>query len=215
VPCSYWATADRTREPSRTWSACFRIKRCATGAFGAKIEDWLRTLRKKNAAVVLSTQSLVEVASSPQRDVILESCPTKIPLPNPEAQNPVTAELYRKFGLASRQIEMLSFAVPKRQYYYLSPAGRRLFDLALGEATLALIGSGSKPDILRARQLIAKHGDRRAGEWLRARALPSWADQLDNLYGHVDVAAAEMVARNGRVHRNGDLHCNETRPTMS
>ena len=26
--------------------------------FGAKIEEWLRTLRKKNAAVVLATQSL-------------------------------------------------------------------------------------------------------------------------------------------------------------
>ena len=102
----------------------------ANGAFGAKIEDWLRTLRKKNAAVVLSTQSLVEVANSPQRDVILESRPTKILLPNPEAQNPVTAELYRKFGLTSRQIEMLAFAVPKRQYYYVSPAGRRLFDLS-------------------------------------------------------------------------------------
>jgi type IV secretion system protein VirB4 len=74
--------------------------------------------------------------------VILESCPTKILLPNPEAQNPVTAELYRKFGLTSRQVEMLSLGVPKRQYYYLSPAGRRLFDLALGPATLAFIGSG-------------------------------------------------------------------------
>ena len=148
----------------------------ANGAFGAKIEDWLRTLRKKNAAVVLSTQSLVEVANSPQRDVILESCPTKILLPNPEAQNPVTADLYRKFGLTSRQIEMLSLAVPKRQYYYLSSAGRRLFDLALGEATLAFIGSGSKPDILQAHQLIAKHGDRWAGEWLRLRGLNDWAE---------------------------------------
>jgi type IV secretory pathway VirB4 component len=181
---------------------------------GAKIEDWLRTLRKKNAAVILSTQSLVEVADSPHRDVILESCPTKILLPNPEAQNPATAELYRKFGLTSRQIEMLSLAVPKRQYYYLSPVGRRLFDLALGEATLAFIGSGSKPDILQARQLIAKHGGSWAAEWLRARALPPLADQLDNPHGHVDVVAQEMGTRNGRLHHDGDLHRNETRPTM-
>jgi len=155
----------------------------ANGVFGSKIEDWLRTLRKKNGAVILSTQSLVEVANSPQRDVILESCPTKILLPNPEAQNPATAELYRKFGLTSRQIEMLSFAIPKRQYYYISPAGRRLFDLALGEATLAFIGSGSKTDILEARRLIVKHGDRWAAEWLRTRGLHEWTSNREELGG--------------------------------
>jgi type IV secretion system protein VirB4 len=168
----------------------------ANGAFGAKIEDWLRTLRKKNAAVVLSTQSLVEVANSPQRDVILESCPTKILLPNPEAQNPVTADLYRKFGLTSRQIEMLSFAVPKRQYYYLSPAGRRLFDLALGEATLAFIGAGSKPDILQVRQMIAKHGDLWAGEWLRVRGFGDWAEYLGRLWARVEAPSRPLLSTN-------------------
>jgi hypothetical protein len=49
--------------------------------FGAKIEEWLRSLRKKNAAVVLATQSLTEIGNSPYRDVILESCPTKVFLP--------------------------------------------------------------------------------------------------------------------------------------
>ena len=67
----------------------------ANTTFGAKLEEWLRTLRKKNAAVVLATQSLSEIASSPYRDVILESCPTKLYLPNAEARNPQTRELYR------------------------------------------------------------------------------------------------------------------------
>ena len=58
----------------------------ANATFGAKLEEWLRTLRKKNAAVVLATQSLSEIANSPYRDVILESCPTKLYLPNAEAR---------------------------------------------------------------------------------------------------------------------------------
>jgi type IV secretory pathway VirB4 component len=62
----------------------------ANSTFGAKLEEWLRTLRKKNAAVVLATQSLSEIANSPQCDVILESCPTKLYLPNVEARNPQT-----------------------------------------------------------------------------------------------------------------------------
>jgi type IV secretion system protein VirB4 len=65
----------------------------ANSTFGGKLEEWLRTLRKKNAAVVLATQSLSEIANSPQRDVILESCPTKLYLPNAEARNPQTREL--------------------------------------------------------------------------------------------------------------------------
>jgi hypothetical protein len=83
---------------------------------------------------------------------------------------------------------MLSLAVPKRQYYYLSSAGRRLFDLALGEATLAFIGAGSKRDILQARQLIAKRGDRWASEWLRNRGLEEWAGYLGKLCGRVEAS---------------------------
>ena len=65
----------------------------AQSLFGAKIEEWLRTLRKKNAAVVLATQRLSEIANSPHRNVILESCPTRIYLPNPEATNAASREL--------------------------------------------------------------------------------------------------------------------------
>ena len=60
----------------------------ANATFGMKLEEWLRTFRKKNAAVVLATQSLSEIANSPYRDVILESCPTKLYLPNAEAEEP-------------------------------------------------------------------------------------------------------------------------------
>ena len=173
----------------------------ANGTFGAKVEEWLRTLRKKNAAVVLATQSLTEVANSPIRDVILESCPTKILLPNPEAQNPATSELYRKFGLTDRQIEIVATAVPKRQYYYLSPAGRRLFDLGLGPATLAFIGAGSKADIIEARRLIASHGRSWPIEWLRARSLIEWGEQLAKSYGPTELQLRELAIRNG--HLNG------------
>jgi type IV secretion system protein VirB4 len=38
---------------------------------------------------------------------------------------------YETFGLNQRQIEIVAAATPKRQYYYDSPEGSRLFDLAL------------------------------------------------------------------------------------
>ena len=151
--------------------------------------------------MVLATQSLTEVANSPIRDVILESCPTKILLPNPEAQNPATGELYRKFGLTDRQIEIIAEATPKRHYYYLSPLGRRLFELGLGPATLAFIGAGSKADILEARRLITSHGRSWSVEWLRARGYIEWAEQLSNSYGPTEPSLREVSTHNS--HLNG------------
>src|SRR5690348_985584 len=153
----------------------------ANGALGAIIEEWLRTLRKKNAAVVLATQSLTEVANSPVRDVILESCPTKILLPNPEAVNPATGELYRKLGLTQRQIEIVASSLPKRHYYYLSPMGRRLFDLSVGPAALAFTGAGSKEDILTAKRMRQAHGRRWPEHWLNSRGLNEWSNYWTKL----------------------------------
>ena len=179
--------------------------------FGAKIEEWLRTLRKKNAAVVLATQSLSEIANSPHRDVILESCPTKLYLPNPEAKNSGTQEMYRRFGLSDRQIDIVADATPKRHYYYVSPLGRRLFQFSLGPAALAFIGAGSKEDVLAARRMIEQHGDRWTADWLRARGLNDWAEYLDKLNGRVETLADAILSVNGipPFHTNGKAHQRE------
>ena len=144
--------------------------------FGAKVEEWLRTLRKKNATVVLATQSLSEIANSPHRDVILESCPTKLYLPNPEAKSTATRDMYRRFGLSDRQIDIIAEAIPKRHYYYVSPLGRRLFQFSLGPAALAFIGAGSKDDVLAARRMIRRI--RRAAGPPSGSAFAAWTTGL-------------------------------------
>jgi type IV secretion system protein TrbE len=171
----------------------------ANETFGTKLEEWLRTLRKKNAAVVLATQSLSEIANSPYRDVILESCPTKLYLPNAEARNPQTRELYRRFGLSDRQIDLIAEAAPKRDYYYVSPLGRRLFQFGLGPVALAFTGAGSKDDVLAARHMIAEHGQRWPLEWLCSRGLNEWADYLDRQLHAESPPARNVVATNGHL----------------
>jgi type IV secretion system protein VirB4 len=179
----------------------------ANSVFGAKIEEWLRTLRKKNAAVVLATQSLAEIANSPHRDVILESCPTKLYLPNPEATNAASRDLYRRFGLSDRQTEIVAEATPKRHYYYVSPLGRRLFQFALGPAALAFIGAGSKDDVISARRMIQEYSDRWIAEWLRRRDLDDWADYLDKLAPRSNEhSGAPLLIGNGMAAINGRVH---------
>ncbi|MGH7933165.1 MAG: conjugal transfer protein TrbE [Candidatus Binataceae bacterium] len=181
--------------------------------FGAKIQEWLRTLRKKNAAVVLATQSLSEIANSPHRDVILESCPTKLYLPNPEAKNAASRDMYHRFGLTDRQIDIVAEATPKRHYYYTSPLGRRLFQFSLGPAALAFVGAGSKNDVLTARQMMKRHGEHWTGEWLRARGLDDWAEHLDKLRAKVETPLITLLATTSAsaVHGNGRAHQEEIR----
>jgi type IV secretion system protein VirB4 len=49
-------------------------------------------------------------------------------------------------------------ATPKREYYIISPEGRRLVQLALGPQTLSFVGAADKESIARIRQLAAEHG---------------------------------------------------------
>lgn len=149
------------------------------GLFAEKLEEWLRVLRKANAAVVFVTQSLGEIFRSPKRDLLLESCPTKIFLPNPEARGEQASQLYRSIGLSDRQIEILSGSIPKRHYYYVSPLGRRLIDLGLGPLALSFVGASGREDLELARGLVADRGDDWPSAWLRARGLAEWAERWE------------------------------------
>jgi type IV secretion system protein VirB4 len=149
--------------------------------FAPKIEEWLRVLRKQNCAVVLASQSLAEVYASPKRDLLLESCPTKIFLPNSEARSSHSSTQYRALGLSSRQTELIAGSVPKRHYYVVSPLGRRLIELALGPIALSFIGVSSPSDRKRAQRLFDKEEDDWQSTWLRERGLSQAAEEWKSL----------------------------------
>ncbi len=147
-------------------------------AFAAQLREWLKTLRKKNASVVFATQSLADIETSAIAPAIIESCPTRIFLPNDRAVEPQILGIYRRFGLNDRQIEILSRATPKRDYYCQSSRGNRLFELGLGEVALAFTATSSKSDQLAISRIVEEHGRSDfAAHWLRHRGL-DWAAEL-------------------------------------
>jgi type IV secretion system protein VirB4 len=147
-------------------------------AFAAQLREWLKTLRKKNASVVFATQSLADIETSSIAPAIVESCPTRIFLPNERAGEPQIARIYERFGLNARQIEIVARATPKRDYYCQSRRGNRLFDLGLGEVALAFCAASSRTDQRQIEDLFAAHGrDGFAAAWLRHRSL-DWAADL-------------------------------------
>jgi type IV secretion system protein VirB4 len=150
--------------------------------FAEQLREWLKTLRKKNASVVFATQSLADVAGSAIAAALIESCPTRLFLPNERAIEPQITTVYRQFGLNDRQIEIISRATPKRDYYCQSRRGNRLFELGLGEAALAFTAASSKSDQAAIADLLATHGrDGFAAAWLRHREIDWAADLLPTL----------------------------------
>jgi type IV secretion system protein TrbE len=147
--------------------------------FAGQLREWLKTLRKKNASVIFATQSLADIDGSTIAPAIIESCPTRLFLPNERALEPQISAIYRRFGLNDRQIEILSRSTPKRDYYCQSRRGNRLFELGLSEVALAFTAASSKTDQMAIAETVATYGaDGFATAWLRGKGLDWAADML-------------------------------------
>lgn len=146
--------------------------------FSERIREWLKTVRKKNVAVVFATHNLSEVAASPIAPVLIESCPQRILLPNDRAIEPQSQATYLRFGLNERQIELVSRAVPKRQYYLQSARGNRLFELGLGPIALALCGASDPDTQKRIDAILSEHGQGDFAATFLDQAGLAWAADL-------------------------------------
>ena len=139
--------------------------------FKNKIAEWLDSMAKKNCVVFMATQHLSHAAGSGILDVIVESTATKIFLPNLYARDPETRLIYERMGLNPRQIDIIAQAQPKRDYYYVSEKGQRLYQLALGPYALAFVGATDPDSIARMKQLALKYGDEWVSHWLSEKGI--------------------------------------------
>jgi type IV secretion system protein VirB4 len=156
--------------------------------FAERLRDWLKTLRRMNGIVLLSTQNLSDICNSDISDVILEMCPTKILLPNGEAKNPASKEFYDRLGLNSRELDILQTSIPKQHYYVISPLGRRLISLGIHNVALSFVGVNSREERQLVEDLESEFPVTWQSEWLRVRAralkderLAGWADYYEHL----------------------------------
>jgi type IV secretion system protein VirB4 len=122
------------------------------------IRDWItraeKTWRKKNAAMVLATQSVVELAASDMLHIVNESCPTKIFLANPNIDRRMYAEI---FQLNDTQLELLESLVPKRELLVIQPRGTKKLVLEV-DALTYWIATNNARDNLRKQDYFARFG---------------------------------------------------------
>lgn len=160
-------------------------------AWRDKIQDWLKTLRKKNAVVVLATQSMADIKESPIASAILQSTATKIYLPNSEAGNEGMRHFYEYAGLNSREIELLQTATPKRDYYIVQRLGRRMISFRLGPVALSFLGVSGQRDRARIEALAREYGEGWIQVWMKERKVDkSWIDYYEGVIRHANPMAS-------------------------
>lgn len=123
--------------------------------FTLRINDWLKTLAKKNAFLVMATQSLEELAKSEIFSSIIDNIPNRIFLPNKNANAHIDMYI-KKFSLNAEQVERIRDAVPKLNYYINTPVMSRMAHFRCPPEILACLRSDS-----RAQKTFTKHYETR------------------------------------------------------
>jgi type IV secretion/conjugal transfer VirB4 family ATPase len=118
------------------------------------VVEALKTWRKHNAAMILSTQSLDDLRRSDLLDIILESCATKIFLANPDMDR----ELYRRqFHLNENEIELIAALLPKQQFLIKTPELAKVANLCVDRKSYWLYTNDPYDNRKRA-EAFAAHG---------------------------------------------------------
>lgn len=165
--------------------------------FAGRLREWLIVLRKKNVSVVFAVPSLATLQQSAIASALIESCPSRIFLPNPQAGEPQLRAVYESFGLNARQIELIAHAQPKRDYYYQSRLGNRMFDLDLGPIALAFAGASTPEHQRDIDRVLADAGATGfTAAWLSDRGLGWAANLLPEFPGaaHASSPSLEIVS---------------------
>lgn len=142
-----------------------------------RLKMWLLELRKLEASVIFATQQIASVLESGIASVVIDACPTKFFLPNPEAEHPGIVGYYRRMGLNDVEIARIARAVKQRDYYYKTPQGSRMIQLGLDEYALAYLGKAGEPVVERVRALRRQYGDRWPLEWEKQHGVSRWASR--------------------------------------
>ncbi len=152
------ASAEIEKPENTATFKCFVIDEAWMFLKNATIREWItraeKTWRKKNAAMILATQSVVELATSEMLHVVHESCPTKIFLANPNMDRRLYAEV---FQLNDTELELLESLVPKRDLLLKQSGHTKKLRLDVDALTYWIATNNSHDNPLR-RKYFARYG---------------------------------------------------------
>ncbi len=145
--------------------------------FSARIRDWLKTLRKRNALVGFATQSARDALDSRISTALIEQTATMIFMPNARAR----AEDYCEgFGLTAHELEVIrTLPAHSRCFLIRQPDASVVVRLDLsGMPEVLTLLSGRESTVRRLDALRAQYGDAPAA-WYPALTGELWPGETD------------------------------------
>jgi type IV secretion system protein VirB4 len=140
--------------------------------FAARIRDWLKTLRKRNAIVGFATQSARDALDSRISAALVEQTATMIFMPNPKAK----AEDYCSgFGLSEHELELIRSLPAHSRCFLIRHANHSVvvrLDLS-GMPELLMILSGREATVRRLDAIRSSVGDDPA-HWYQLLTRSPW-----------------------------------------
>ncbi|MBA2932561.1 VirB4 family type IV secretion/conjugal transfer ATPase [Sphingomonas sp. CGMCC 1.13654] len=140
--------------------------------FAARIRDWLKTLRKRNALVGFATQSARDALDSRIAAAIVEQTATMIFTPNPRAR---PEDYCEGFGLSEHELELIRQLPAHSRCFLVRHANHSVvarLDLA-GEPDLLTVLSGREASVRKLDRLREELGDAPAA-WFEALTGTPW-----------------------------------------
>ena len=119
----------------------------------------MRTARKKSVSLGFMTHSLSDVFGSDLGPMLVESCPGRFYLANPEASKPTIRAIYRQIGLEDTAIDQIAIMQPQRDgYYELREVGQRPYTLEFSRFILDCIARNEAADHRLIDEILQKEG---------------------------------------------------------
>ncbi|MEZ5289842.1 MAG: hypothetical protein R2745_02055 [Vicinamibacterales bacterium] len=94
----------------------------------AYVEEALKTWRKRNAALILATQTVEDFASADLLRTVVESCPTKLFLANPSFDR---AHYGEQFQLNEMELDLLAALAPRQDVLLKRPGLAKVLSLSV------------------------------------------------------------------------------------
>ena len=139
-------------------AASFSTRRCA-----AYVQEALKTWRKRNAAMLLATQSVDDFASVDLLRTVVESCPTKLLLANPSLDR---RQYARAVPDERQELDLLAGLMPRQQVLLKRPGSAKVLTLRVDPQSYWIYTNTPVDN-----ERVAAHPPR---AWIRRRASTAW-----------------------------------------
>lgn len=142
--------------------------------FAARIRDWLKTMRKRNAVVGFGTQSARDALDSQIASAIVEQTATQIFMPNAKAR---AEEYCNGFGLSDHELALVR-ALPASGHCFLIRHANHSVVVRLdlsGEMAALTVLSGREASVRQLDRLREDQGDD-PEQWFEALTGSAWRD---------------------------------------